>query len=67
MHFCEGLPCGWIPLVVWWTGCVNTLVTSSHVKAHPVGSTLDVLLQALVDICTYSKRLKIITVHVTIR
>lgn len=48
----QAKPCGWIPLVVWWTRCVNTLVTSSHVKAHLVCSTLDVLFQALVYILT---------------
>lgn len=50
------LPCGWVSLVVWWTRCVNALVTSSHVEAHPVSSTLDALFQTLVYICRYSKQ-----------
>ena len=45
------LPCVWISLVVGGTGRVDALVTSSHVEAHPVGATLDVLLQALINIC----------------
>lgn len=47
------LPCERVPLVVWRARRVNALVTSSHVEAHPVYSTLDVLLQTLVNICAY--------------
>ena len=51
----DGLPCVWISLVVGGTGRVDALVTSSHVEAHPVGTTLDVLLQALINICGHNK------------
>lgn len=61
------LPCGGIPLVVWWTWCVDALVTSSHVEAHPVCSTLDVLFQALIYIFKYTKQLIIIAVPVLMR
>lgn len=49
----KSLPCKWVPLVVWRARRINALVTSSHVEAHPVGSTLDVLLQTLVNICKH--------------
>lgn len=52
----KSLPCERVPLVVWRARRVNALVTSSHVEAHPVCSTLDVLLQTLVDICKFRKR-----------
>lgn len=52
----KSLPCERVPLVVWRARRVNALVASPHVEAHPVCSTLDVLLQTLVDICKYSRR-----------
>lgn len=50
------LPCERVPLVVWRARRINALVTSSHVEAHPVGATLDVLLQTLVNICKYVEK-----------
>lgn len=56
---CAGVPCDRVPLVVWGTGGVNTLVASSRVEAHSIHSTLDVLFQALVCVCgRYSKQLQ---------
>lgn len=49
----NSLPCKRVPLVVWRARRINALVTSSHVETHPVCSTLDVLLQTLVDICKH--------------
>lgn len=38
-------------MVVRGAGCVDALVTAPHVEAHPVGSTLDILLLTLIYVC----------------
>lgn len=63
----SALPRGGVPLVVGGTRSLDALGTPSHVEAHLVGSTLDVLLQALVYVFIRTQASFFINMHVLLQ